>query len=414
MAKQVSVYQYTGKLGEAVGSKGLDGKIMVRRAPASVSNPQTDAQMAQRAKLKLAAKVAGMLAEVGKTALVANGFKATRRGQLNKQLLEKMYVEDLTAKLPRVLNLVNNGVQANVPNEVPVTCRLDGMTFTAGFGEALPAGTVTAKALLVYNKITGEWISTSSLDSARTLELFVPDAANCDAYFYAQMVVPTTAEAAARLNALTANTPGYNVSIARLDSSSYKYTKTFNAGMVDGTAYSEAVPANVAYAIAQNANTLYRAMKSAIDTGLASTAREMGVAIEQAFANVNDGNIVQKMVDTEWDKLIISQGELTGVALGEANFTVPLTVSVPIDDSYSDPRYNSDDDQVFIVVYSKTNDRAIISEGVKRTGESVSVTIPSYWQGHYVEVYAYVVGAAGTVSEGLVSDTIYCGQGRIA
>ena len=48
--------------------------------------------MSQHAKMKLAAHVAGMLGEVGRTALIANGYKKTERGMLIKRLLKSVVV----------------------------------------------------------------------------------------------------------------------------------------------------------------------------------------------------------------------------------------------------------------------------------------------------------------------------------
>ena len=73
MARIVSIFQFTGRAGSAVGSKGKGGKILLRQYQPTVANPRTQAQMSHRAKMKLAAQVAGMLGEVGRTALIANG-----------------------------------------------------------------------------------------------------------------------------------------------------------------------------------------------------------------------------------------------------------------------------------------------------------------------------------------------------
>ena len=66
--------------------------------------------MSHRAKMKLAAQVAGMLGEVGRTALIANGLRKTERGQLIKQLLQavKVSADGSKASLGYDLNLVGN------------------------------------------------------------------------------------------------------------------------------------------------------------------------------------------------------------------------------------------------------------------------------------------------------------------
>ena len=64
MGRIVSIIQFTGRAGSAVGSKGKGGKVLLRQYQPSVTNPRTPAQMSQRAKMKLAAQVAGMLGDV--------------------------------------------------------------------------------------------------------------------------------------------------------------------------------------------------------------------------------------------------------------------------------------------------------------------------------------------------------------
>jgi serine/threonine transporter len=53
--------------------------------------------MAHRAKMKLAAQVAGMLGEVGRTSLIANGHRKTERGLLIKRLLKSIVVNPVDA-----------------------------------------------------------------------------------------------------------------------------------------------------------------------------------------------------------------------------------------------------------------------------------------------------------------------------
>ena len=113
MARIVSIFQFTGRVGSAVGSKGKGGKVLLRQYQPTVTNPRTPAQMSQRAKMKLAAQVAGMLGEVGRTALIANGQRKTERGMLIKRLLQhimqraplRLATPMAPVKLPRVAAL---------------------------------------------------------------------------------------------------------------------------------------------------------------------------------------------------------------------------------------------------------------------------------------------------------------------
>ena len=159
------------------------------------------------------------------------------------------------------------------------------------------------------------------------------------------------------------------------------------------------------------------ALLGALQLGLKEYAAGQVSTEVGEFVKLNMENVSGSVHNLEvaYDKLILSKGNLTEVALGEANFATPLTVSVPIDDSYYDSRFNSEDDIVYLIVYSKTNGTAVMSDGsVKRSDEQVSVSVPGYWQGHYVEVFAFVKSAAESDDPYNCSQTIYCGNGRIA
>ena len=110
---------------------------------------------------------------------------------------------------------------------------------------------------------------------------------------------------------------------------------------------------------------------------------------------------------------------LTAVALGEVDFSTPLTVSVPVDDNYLDPEKNSANDKLYLVVLAKANDLseadAVYSDGTaKRSSESVSLRVPGFWQGRFVEVYAVLTADPLSQRAGECSKTLYCGSGRIA
>lgn len=234
MAKQISAIKFVGKLGNIVGSRGIDGKAILREKAASVANPQTEDQMNQRARMSLSAKVAGMLGEVGKLALKANGYKSTRRGTLIKDILQDVtIISDQKAGLPKTLSLVKNPVVSPFSNDVTVATTIDGTTI-AGTLTGLPEGTLTAKALLIFDKNLQQWFHISSLDTATELLMRVPNAENVDVYFYAEVVVPRTSAGKARLDQLIGENPGYTISVSRLDASNFGYSRTLNASIVDG------------------------------------------------------------------------------------------------------------------------------------------------------------------------------------
>lgn len=134
---------------------------------------------------------------------------------------------------------------------------------------------------------------------------------------------------------------------------------------------------------------------------------------------LTSGNVGE--VEIAYDKVQITPtgSRLTEVALGEANFTTPLTVTVPIDDEYYDADHNSKNDKVYLVVLAKKYNgieaEVAVSDGTaKREDDHVTCAVPGYWQGRYVEVFAFVAADELSVRAGEFSKTVYCGSGRIA
>ena len=137
--------------------------------------------------------------------------------------------------------------------------------------------------------------------------------------------------------------------------------------------------------------------------------------------NINSVNVSGSTVEVDYETLSLTppKSPLTAVALGEVDFSTPLTVSVPVDDNYLDPEKNSANDKLYLVVLAKADDYseadAVYSDGTaKRTSESVSLRVPGFWQGRFVEVYAVLTADPLSQRAGECSKTLYCGSGRIA
>lgn len=139
-----------------------------------------------------------------------------------------------------------------------------------------------------------------------------------------------------------------------------------------------------------------------------------GQFVKQNYSLVS-GTAAEPDINYGMISLTPTGSKLTAVSLGEVDTSTPLTISVPVDDSYSDPAHNSVNDKLYLVVYSKTAGEMVISDGTaKRTSASVSLRVPSYWQGHFVEVYAFMAADETSARAGEFSKTLYCGSGRIA
>ncbi len=239
MAKIVSLIQYVGKAGNTVGQKGPKGGIVFKQKAASVSNPRTDAQMAHRAKMKLAAQVAGMLGEVGRTSLIANGLRKGDRGQLIKRLLRYVVVnaDGTQASLQYDLHLVDNPSYAE---SLSVAVDGSGNAYVATFTGA-SEGEPIAKALMVHDIATGLWRHTAVLDSNSTLSLGKSSGETghaLEVFAYGIVLMPKTADAIGDLGQTGANASGFVLDLNRVSSTNFAFSPTLSAALTiagDGT-----------------------------------------------------------------------------------------------------------------------------------------------------------------------------------
>ena len=171
---------------------------------------------------------------------------------------------------------------------------------------------------------------------------------------------------------------------------------------------------------------LLASMAGALNTAIEITMRNYGVAkkttplgqfVKQNFGAVTiTGQDRHAEADYEAIKLCAPDAKLTGVSLGEADFSTPKRVVVPIENGYIKPEVNSANDRVFIVVYNSVKNLALVSDGTTtRSDSEVKLDVTGDWQGDYVEVYAFVKAADNTPHDPLaVSASIYAGTGTIA
>lgn len=232
MAKIVSIIQYVGRAGSTVGSKGKKGSILLRQYQPSVANPRTDAQMQQRAKFKLASQVAGMLGHVGRTALVADGYRKTDRGQLTK-MLQKMIVWGAArnrATLPYALHLVDNPSYAE---DITLVVTSDANAYTATFSGAA-SGEVIAKAILVHDITRGSWRHTSSMDTRTAISIGkavdeVGDA--LEIFAYGIVLEPKTTDGFNNVGQTGADQTGYLLDVNKVNTLNYDFSPTICAAL---------------------------------------------------------------------------------------------------------------------------------------------------------------------------------------
>ena len=237
MAQIVSLIQYVGKAGNTIGQKSRKSGIIFKQKAAVVRNPRTAAQMAQRARFKLAATVAGMLGEVGRISLQANGHSRTDRGELVKRLLRFITAGQNQAQLNYNLRLVNN---PSYGGNADISVSAGTNDYTATFS-GVGAGQVVAKAILVHDQTTGLWRHTSALDTLGILSIG-KDANEAGhplaIYAYGIVLDPKSEFADSNLSEVDDNGAGYLVNVEAVGSDNYDFSPTLSAQLTiagDGT-----------------------------------------------------------------------------------------------------------------------------------------------------------------------------------
>jgi len=159
-------------------------------------------------------------------------------------------------------------------------------------------------------------------------------------------------------------------------------------------------------------------LNAALKLGLKKRADNVKSTPIGEFIRLNLANLsgqTPEQLEVDYASLTLSEGDLGAVMPGELNLDTPLAVKVPIEASNYDQRFNSQNDTVFCVVYDKTRNQSVISDGTAtRSSSDIDITVPSFWQGDYVEVWLFCTGYQASQFNGQVSETVYVGEGRIA
>lgn len=141
MGKINGTISFTGKLGETVGMKGMDGQTYIRKNTVP-ANPKSKAQVEQRVKMSLA----GLLSKITPASLLV-GLDSDRRkrrmrftSNIARNAVTTVIDGATTAKLDPSLLVFSEGVFMPTPQ---VTAAFSGTTLTLTPAEA-PSGDVSA------------------------------------------------------------------------------------------------------------------------------------------------------------------------------------------------------------------------------------------------------------------------------
>lgn len=156
----------------------------------------------------------------------------------------------------------------------------------------------------------------------------------------------------------------------------------------------------------------------AINVGLKDRADKVKSTEQGEFVKLNYGILTGNSpagLTVGWDELQLSDGDLAGVEFGTPSFTNPLSVEVPISNANSDAQGANIADPVVVAVVCPDMKQGAFSVGVAtRSDQSVTVRVPSGWQGMNVHVYGFTGSYMGAKNRNKVSATAYAGFGNIS
>lgn len=134
--------------------------------------------------------------------------------------------------------------------------------------------------------------------------------------------------------------------------------------------------------------------------------------VKKNWAAVTGSSSTSATVD--FSELVVSQGGLPEIQFGTPDYSNPLQVNVPINDSASVVGTHRDD-KAFVFVYSEDADAGILVDTASRIDEDVTINVPAYWVGHKVHVYGFGKGSDdNALNAGEYSDSRYLGYGTIS
>lgn len=168
---------------------------------------------------------------------------------------------------------------------------------------------------------------------------------------------------------------------------------------------------------------LAQGLFKAVNKGFARATSGTNLSPRNLFTReVLKGNtITASLPDTitvDFSKIKVAQGSLSQPAVASPTFDDPLTVEV----RYTPTVETDSDDTYFVVaVYNRDDNKAIVRafKEADIVNHTVTVTVPSMWNGVKVHVYAWLsYQGDDQPGEGLfkgdVCDSVYAGQGNIS
>lgn len=157
------------------------------------------------------------------------------------------------------------------------------------------------------------------------------------------------------------------------------------------------------------------AFLDAIGLGLRKAAAARRITEGNLFIRQNMAMVTVTGTDSlsiDYTGLVLAKGNLVGVSFDIPQFDTPQHVKADFSTLIESPMTH-DDDEVYLFVYCPDAKSGVLSAPAKRSEETVSVKVPTQWNGMKAHVWGFTVGSELSQRPGEASNSNYIGSGNI-
>ena len=161
-------------------------------------------------------------------------------------------------------------------------------------------------------------------------------------------------------------------------------------------------------------NGLSSCARNVLRMGLKVKAKQLKCSVCNAFVKLNWDNVRSNMpgvTTVNYPELILAVGSVPNVRFSSPQFDEPLTVQVTFTGNVD--QINADaTDKVYMYAYCPDTGEGLLSQEVSRSASTITITVPTNWNGMKVHVWGFVIGGENGLT-GEPSDSVYIGTGNI-
>lgn len=187
MAKQIGIFPFAGKLDNAVGMKGEEGKSYLRKL-VTPKNPNTDAQVMQRSKMALA----GLLSKITPSSAIYGMGSSNRKrrsaftGNIASMATSSIAAGVATTNLAPADLVFSKGVARDIKNDITVAFADNTLSASVTAGYFADKDIIAIKVIAVFSQNrTGDYneVAVKAITATTTEVTFANASAVANIYY---------------------------------------------------------------------------------------------------------------------------------------------------------------------------------------------------------------------------------------